>query len=75
MLKFLLIFFIVVYLVGYVAKLLFVNWVKKVSNQQMNQDVYNNKKEGEVTIDKNPQNSRKTNSKDGEYVDYEEVND
>jgi hypothetical protein len=75
MLKFLLIFFIAIYLVGYIAKLLFVNWVKKVSNQQMNQDVYNTKKEGEVTIDKNPQNSRKTNSKDGEYVDYEEVKD
>jgi hypothetical protein len=41
----------------------------------MNQDVYNTKKEGEVTIDKNPQNSRKTNLKDGEYVDYEEVKD
>jgi hypothetical protein len=75
MLKFLLIFFIAIYLVGYIAKLLFVNWVKKVSNQQMNQDVYNTKKEGEVTIDKNPQNSRKTNSKDGEYIDYEEVKD
>lgn len=75
MLKFLLIFFIVIYLVGYISKLLFVNWVKKVSNQQMNQDVYNTKKEGEVTIDKNPQNSRKTNSKDGEYIDYEEVKD
>lgn len=75
MLKFLLIFFIVIYLVGYIAKLLFVNWVKKVSNQHLNQDVYNTKKEGEVTIDKNPQNSRKTNTKNGEYIDYEEVKD
>lgn len=33
----------------------------------------NNKPEGEVTIDKIPGQSKSTNKKVGEYVDYEEI--
>ena len=75
MLKFLLIFFIVIYVLGYVGKWFFAHWIKKMSNQQMNQKEYNNKKEGEVTIDvKETKNGNKFKG-DGDYVDYEEVND
>jgi cellulose synthase/poly-beta-1,6-N-acetylglucosamine synthase-like glycosyltransferase len=73
MLKFLLIFFIVIYVLGYFGKLFFFNWIKKVSNQPPGQDAYNSKKEGEVTINTNPQNSKIHNESNGEYVDFEEI--
>ena len=58
MLKFLLIFFIVIYLLGYLGRLFISRWIKNVTNQQRNQDVYNQKKEGEVTIETNSQNQQ-----------------
>lgn len=73
MLKFLLIFFIVIYVLGYLGKWFFFNWIKKFSNQQPGQDSSNQKKEGEVTINTNPQNSNKHQESNGEYVDYEEI--
>lgn len=75
MLKFLLIFFIVIYLLGYFGKLFLSRWIKNAANKQSNYDAYNQKKEGEVTVDTNPNNKNSSNTKGGEYVDYEEVND
>ena len=75
MLKFLLIFFIVIYLLGYFGKLFISRWIKKVANQQRNQDVYNQKKEGEVTVDTNAQNTNNQSTNKGDYVDYEEVDE
>ena len=75
MLKFLLIFFIVIYVLGYVGKWFFANWIKKMSNQQMHQNEYNNKKEGEVTIDVKSTKGEKKFKDDGDYIDYEEVGD
>jgi len=77
-LKFLLIFFIVIYLLGYLGKLLFIYWLKKVMNQKMNQNAYEQKKEGEVTINKNAKTTKtakKYNTSNSEYVDYEEIKD
>ena len=73
MLKFLLILFIVIYAIGYIGKLLFANWIRKMSNQQMNHDEYDNKKEGEVTINLKDSKGDKKNRVAGDYVDYEEV--
>ncbi len=75
MLKFLLIFFIVIYVLGYVGKWFFANWIKKMTNNQTNQNEYNNKKEGEVTIDINQSGAKKFHKTDGDYIDYEEVED
>lgn len=75
MLKFLLIFFIVIYVLGYVGKWLFANWIKKMSNNQMNQNEYNTKKEGEVTIDTNRASTEKKFKDNGNYIDYEEVDE
>ncbi|MDA3891929.1 MAG: hypothetical protein PF517_09740 [Salinivirgaceae bacterium] len=75
MLKFLLIFFIVIYLIGYLGRFLFTRWIKKVSNQQMGGKDFNPKPEGEVTVDSNAKKSKKDRFEDGDYVDYEEIND
>ena len=73
MLKFLLIFFIVIYLLGYFGRLFITRWIKNVAKKQSNYDTYNQKKEGEVTIDTNIQDKNNANSKGGDYIDYEEV--
>ena len=75
MLKFLLIFFIVIYVLGYIGKWFFARWIKKMSNQQMNPNEYNQKKEGEVTIDGQGANLDSKFEGDGEYVDYEDIKD
>ena len=75
MLKFLLIFFIVIYLLGYFGRLFILRWIKKVTNQQSNQDVYNKKREGEVTVDTNAQNTKNQSANKGDYVDYEEIDE
>jgi len=42
--------------------------------QQFNpQPPKRSKKEGDVVIEKKPNNSRKANKKVGEYIDYEEI--
>ena len=67
-----LIFFIVIYLLGYFGKLIFSYWIKKVTDPSRYQDNFNQKPEGEVTIDSKPTTkSRGVNN--GDYVDYEEV--
>lgn len=43
-------------------------------NQQFgNQRQQKNPKEGNVSIDKNPKNKRRSNKNVGEYIDYEEI--
>jgi len=44
-------------------------------NQQTNQNAYKVKKEGEVTINKNVKVSKKYDTSNSEYVDYEEIKD
>lgn len=71
MLKFILIFILIIYLLGYLGKLFFRNWIRKMSDQ--NQNNYNSRKEGDVHINLNQQKEKKFNKEDGEYVDYEDV--
>ena len=73
MLKFLLIFFIVIYLIGYLGKFFLARWIKKMSGQNMNQNHYQEKQEGEVTINTDPTKNKKGKFTDGDYVDYEEI--
>jgi len=74
MLKFLLIFFIVIYLFGYLGRFFLRNWLKKMSNQQNNYS-QPTQKEGEVTVNINPNKHGRKNDNDGEYVEYEEIKD
>ncbi|MBI9067122.1 MAG: hypothetical protein JEZ09_07505 [Salinivirgaceae bacterium] len=72
MLKFLLIFFIVIYLLGFIGRMLIKNWLRKMGNHNESQS-NDNRKEGEVIINTNTKDSKKFNKTDGDYVDYEEV--
>lgn len=75
MLKFLLIFFLVIYIVGYIGRYFFARWVRKITGQGQNNQDYKPKPEGEVTINKEPNNTNKSRIDDGEYIDYEEIKD
>lgn len=75
MLKFLLIFIAIIYIVGYIGRLLLGNWLKKMQNpNQFQSKPQNTRPEGEVIIDKNTTNKKRFDNKDGDYIDYEEVN-
>lgn len=53
----------------------FLRKVGKKFEQQFNQSdpMQQKKNEGEVSIEKKPKNSRKSNNDVGEYIDYEEI--
>ncbi|NOQ92457.1 MAG: DUF4834 family protein [Flavobacteriaceae bacterium] len=51
------------------------NFEKKAREQQGFQQPVDNSKEGEITIDKKPIQTKESNNNVGEYVDYEEVDD
>jgi hypothetical protein len=42
-------------------------------NYEKQQNMYNNKKEGDVTINTKPSNGKKIQKDEGDYVDYEEI--
>lgn len=73
MLKFLLIFLIVIYLLGYLGRIFINNWLRKMSNQARENHSNHNQKEGDVTINMQKGSSKKINKNDGDYIDYEEV--
>ena len=75
-LRTILIIIIVVYalkLIGrYVIPLLIKRQINKFQ-QENNRQNYQQKPEGEVTVEKDKTKDKKFNSDEGEYVDYEEV--
>ncbi len=74
MIKFLLIFFIVIYLVGLLGKWFFATLINKAtSNSNYNPSRENQRSEGEISVEKPSQKSKLFKKNDGEYVDYEEV--
>lgn len=74
MLKFLLIFFIIIYLLSFIGKWFFTSLVNKAtSGSHFNSGQQNNRPEGDVSVQKEPQKSKLFKKDDGEYVDYEEV--
>lgn len=48
-------------------------FISKAKTQPINQKKYQQKREGEVRIDKNVNQNSHFNPNDGEYVDYEEI--
>lgn len=79
LLKFILIAAGIYYLIKFLFKAFFPVIVKKTFDkmqQQQKQQQYQEKPEGEVTVEKNTTNKDKNNTKDvGDYVDFEEVDD
>ena len=69
---------IIYYALKFVGRLLFPIVVKKaVDNMQARQTQYQRqqqyKQEGEVTIEKDRKQQTRTNTTEGEYVDFEEI--
>ncbi|PKP11415.1 MAG: DUF4834 domain-containing protein [Bacteroidetes bacterium HGW-Bacteroidetes-4] len=76
MLKFLLIFFIVIYLLGLLVKWFFASLINKASSGAgFDSGRESRRKEGEVSVDKTPGKSKLFTKDEGEYVDYEEIKD
>ena len=67
---------VVYYGLKFIGRLLFPIVVKKaVNNMQERQSAYQReqKREGEVTIEKNQNNQNRNRNNEGEYVDFEEI--
>ena len=76
MLKFILIFIAVIYLLGFLGRLLIIYWVKKMAKQAgFYQNAPSNQKEGHVTVDFNQKKSKKFEKNEGDYVDFDEIKD
>ena len=62
------------YIIGFIGRLLVPFLIRRqVRKYGQQQNKYKEKKEGEITIDKNPKKNNILNNNDGEYVDYEEI--
>ena len=77
LLKFILVAAGIYYLIKFLFRAFFPVIVKKTFDKmQQNQQQYQQKPEGEVTVDKDTTKKRTHNSKDvGDYVDFEEIDD
>ena len=76
-LRTILIIVIVVYVLKLIGRYVVPMLIKRQINkfqQENNKYNYKQKPEGEVTIEKNNVGNKKFNSDEGEYVDYEEIN-
>jgi len=74
--KFLLIIFIIVFIIRIITRYVLRSFVKNMQeniNNQQNQN--NNKKEGDVTINTKPKAGKKIDKDEGDYVDFEEIED
>lgn len=72
MLKFLVIFFSVIYIGGMVIRWFMRKWISNLSQQNKAQQEPP-RKEGEVTINYSDESKKSRNDGDGDYIDYEEV--
>ena len=75
-LRFIIIFFLVLYILQIVIRFIFRRYIKKIQKQfDQQQEFYKNQnsKEGDVIIKKTEQSTKKVSKNDGEYVDYEEI--
>jgi len=57
--------------IRFLNRLFFTSYV--YTNQRPRNDSQQPRKEGSVTLEKNPKGEKRFNKEDGEYVDYEEV--
>ena len=75
-LKFILVFFIVIYLFGVIGRFLLSRYVKRFQGhfeQQQKQYQNQNKQEGDITIQKTPNAEKIIDKSEGDYIDYEEI--
>ncbi len=73
MLKFLVIFFSIIYIIGLLVRWFIKRWFVSLSQQNQKKEPQNARKEGEVTIDYSQNTDRKLDAEEGEYIDYEDI--
>lgn len=74
MIRFLLILLVIYLIIRVVTRFFFRSYAKKMRNNFENQQQkYNQKQEGDVTINTRHQNRKKIDKNEGDYVDFEEV--
>lgn len=72
--RFLLILLVIYLIIRVVTRFLFRSYAKKMRNNFENQQQnYNQKKEGDITIKTNHNDRKKIDKDEGDYVDFEEV--
>ncbi|MFH2142988.1 MAG: hypothetical protein ABIJ97_11230 [Bacteroidota bacterium] len=75
-LRFVIILFAIFYLLYIIGSFFLKRQIKKVKKnfeEAQNQSKNSGKKEGEVYVDFNPKTKKNISDKEGEYVDFEEV--
>ena len=76
MLRFLLILLIIFFLLRIFGRYLLKAYLKRMQNNFSNKQQYSEqKREGDITVNKKTQHKKKFKSSDGDYIDYEEVKD
>jgi hypothetical protein len=75
MLKFILIFILVLYAIGFIGRIILRHYLAKMASRFANGPYQhqNKRPEGEVTIEINAQKGKNYQHHVGEYVDFEEV--
>jgi hypothetical protein len=74
MFRFLLILVLIFFIVKFFAQFFLKVFLNKMQNNGGNQQSqYNQKKEGEVTINTKPNQGKKIDKDEGDYIDYEEI--
>lgn len=74
--RFILIFLIIFYLIRIITRFILKKYVNNMQNRYKNPYHYSQqKKEGDVTIKSSTKQNKKINHDEGDYVDYEEVDD
>lgn len=68
----LIIYFIIRIFTRYVLRFYLNNMQRKYENQQ---NQYNKKREGDVTINTKPNKTKKIDKDEGDYVDFEEIDE
>ena len=76
MFKFILIVFLIFFILKFVAQYFLRSFLKNMHKNSGNQQAqYNHKKEGDVTINTKPKTGKKIDKDEGDYVDFEEIED
>lgn len=73
--KILLILFLIYFIVRIFTRYIFRSYFKKMQGNFEDQQNQYNKKEGDVTINTKSGKGKKIDKDEGDYVDYEEINE
>jgi hypothetical protein len=75
MLKFILVFLIVLYAIGFIGRLLLRWWLSRMAKraEEMSKQQYQSYSDGHIQYEKPDQKKKQYSKNDGEYIDFEEV--